>query len=110
MANRAYFSMINLLKSRTIHKNIYICILFIYTTTVPPNLCYGCETWTMLSRAEEMLHTFDRKILRWIYNPIKDDMGWRVRYNTGIYDVCIDTKVTFVKFRTMQRARHAISM
>jgi len=63
----------------------------------------------MLSRAEEMLHKFDSKILRWIYSPIKDDKGWRIRYNTGIYIVCIDKEVTgFIKFRTMQRARHAI--
>jgi hypothetical protein len=65
----------------------------------------------MLSKAEEMLYAFKRKILRWIYSPIKNDKGWRIRYNTGIYDVCIDMKVTpFVKFRTMQRARHVISM
>jgi len=106
MANRAYFSMINLLKSRTIHKKKRI-----YTTTVHPNLCYGCETWTMSSEAEEMLHAFKRKILRWIYSPIKDDTDWRIRYNTGIYDVCIDVKVTvFMNFRTMQRARHVIRM
>ena len=56
-------------------------------------------------------YTFERKILRWTYSPIKDDMGWRIRYNIGIYDVHIDMKVTaFMKLRTMQRARHVIRM
>jgi len=65
----------------------------------------------MSSKGEEMLHKFDWKILRWIYSPIKDDMGWRIRYNTGIYDVHIDMKVTaFIIFRTIQRARHVIRM
>lgn len=48
----------------------------------------------MPSKAEEMLHAFDRVILRWIYSPIKDNMGWWIRYNTGVYDVCIARKVT----------------
>jgi len=65
----------------------------------------------MSSKAEEMPQAFKRKILRWIYSPIKDDTGWRISYNTGIYDVCIDVKVTaFIKFRTMQSLRHIIKM
>jgi hypothetical protein len=78
---------------------------------VRPNVCNERETWTMMSKAEEMLHAFERQILRWIYSLIRNDKGWRIRYNTGIYDVCIDMKVIqFIKFRTMQRARHVISM
>jgi sorting nexin-29 len=40
MANRAYFSIIHLVKSRTIHLNnkIRIC-----KTIIRPILCYGCE-------------------------------------------------------------------
>jgi hypothetical protein len=58
-----------------------------------------------------MLHKFNWKITRMIYSPIKDDMRWRIRYNAGIYDVHIEMKVTaFIKFRTMQRARHVIRL
>jgi hypothetical protein len=52
----------------------------------------------MSSTAEKMLHAFNRTILRCIYSPIKDNMGWTIRYNTGIYDVPIARKVTaFIK-------------
>ena len=65
----------------------------------------------MSSKAEEMLNAFKRKILRWIYSPIKDDTGWRISYNTGIYDVCIDVKVTaFIKFRTLWGERYIIRL
>jgi hypothetical protein len=45
-----------------------------------------------------MLHAFNRMILRCIYRPIKDNMGWTIRYNTGTYYLCIARKVTaFIK-------------
>jgi hypothetical protein len=70
MANTDYFSMINLFKSRTIHKKIRI-----YKTIVHPLLCYRCETWTMFSKVQEMLDAFDRTRFRCIYGPIKNDKG-----------------------------------
>jgi hypothetical protein len=41
----------------------------------------------MSRKAEKMLDAFKREILRWIYCPIEGDKGWRIRYNTEIYDL-----------------------
>jgi hypothetical protein len=41
----------------------------------------------MTNKAEEMLDTFDRKILRRIFGPTEDEKGWRIRYNAEIYDL-----------------------
>ena len=44
------------------------------------------------------------------YGCIKDDKGWRIRYNTYIYDLYKGTKVALIKFRRMQWAGHVIRM
>jgi hypothetical protein len=65
----------------------------------------------MTNKAEEMLDTFERKILRQIFSPTQDDKGWRIRYNAKMYDLYKDMKVTeFIKFRRLQWAGHVIRM
>ena len=45
--------------------------------------------------------------MRWTYSPIKDDKGWRIRYNNENYDFYKEIKVaTFIKFRRLQWAGH----
>jgi hypothetical protein len=49
--------------------------------------------------------------LRQIYIPIEDEKGWRMRYNTEVYDLYEDRKVTaFIKFRQLQWAGHIMRM
>jgi hypothetical protein len=67
-AIRAYFLVLHLIKSRTIHGKNKIRV---YKTIIRPILCYGCEAWTMTSKYEEMPDAFKRKILRQIYGPKK---------------------------------------
>jgi hypothetical protein len=44
-------------------------------------------------------------------SPIKDDKGWRIRYNTENYDLYKDIKVAaFIKFGRWQWAGHVIRM
>jgi hypothetical protein len=49
--------------------------------------------------------------LRWAYSPIKDDKGWRIRYNNENYDLYKEIKfATFIKFRRLQWVGHVITM
>jgi hypothetical protein len=44
--------------------------------------------WTLTQVAEQMLNTFERKILRRIYGPIQERGCWRPRWNNelcGLY-------------------------
>lgn len=108
LANRAYYSMLNLFKSRTLHRESK---LRIYKTIVRPILCYGSETWKLTRREEDMLDKFERKILRRIYGPKLDGDRWRIRYNEEIYDMYKDIKVTtFIKIQRLQWAGHLIRM
>jgi hypothetical protein len=55
--------------------------LKIHTTMINPILLYGCETWEMTEQMESYLKTCERRILRNVCGPIKDQNGWRIRIN-----------------------------
>jgi hypothetical protein len=42
---------------------------------------YGAEGWTVTDRNEEMLMTWERKILRKMYGPTKENGQWRIKTN-----------------------------
>jgi hypothetical protein len=45
---------------------------------------YGAETWTLTSKIEKMLMTWERKILRRIYGPTKENGHWRIKTNAKL--------------------------
>jgi hypothetical protein len=78
---------------------------------IKPALMYGYETWSLLQNAEIKLVTFERKILRRIYGPIKENGQWRCRYNTELCELYKDIDiVNDVKLRRLQWAGHVITM
>jgi len=42
---------------------------------------YGAETWTLTSNFEKMLMIWERKILRKMYEPTKENGRWRIKTN-----------------------------
>jgi hypothetical protein len=43
---------------------------------------YGCETWVLKESITQRLSVFERKILRKIFGPNKEDNGnWRIKTN-----------------------------
>jgi hypothetical protein len=55
--------------------------LRLYLTLIRPILTYGAETWAATESELQKLVTFERKILRKIYGPVKDRDNWRIRTN-----------------------------
>jgi len=45
---------------------------------------YGAETWTVTSKMEKMLMTWERKTLRKIYEPTKENGQWRIKMNAEL--------------------------
>jgi hypothetical protein len=45
---------------------------------------YGVEIWTVTSKPEGMLMTWERKILRKICGPTKENGQWRIKTNTEL--------------------------
>jgi hypothetical protein len=48
---------------------------------VRPIFTHGSESWPLTGKDENMLQIFERRILRRVYGPIKENSIWRSRYN-----------------------------
>jgi ribosomal protein S28E/S33 len=65
MGNKAYYA-----NSSLISRNSK---LQIYRTLVGPVVTYGSKSWTLNMEEERTLEEFERKILRKIYGPVKEN-------------------------------------
>jgi hypothetical protein len=84
LANNAYFSLLSVFRSKDIHRANKIKI---YKTMTRPVLYYGCEDRTLNKKEELAINFFERKILRQIYEPMKENEIWRIRYNKELYEL-----------------------
>jgi hypothetical protein len=56
--------------------------LKLYWSVIRPFVIYGCETWVLKESIIQTLSVFERKILRKIFGPTKEDNGnWRIKTN-----------------------------
>ena len=68
-----------------IKKKVYIPVKTrLYKTIIRPAVRYGAETWTVTSRIEKMLMTWERKILRKIHGPTRENGQWRIKSNAEL--------------------------
>ena len=81
-ANKAYSSLQTIFWSKQIHRNNKIRL---YKTL---SQYYAMEVWPGHTQtAEQMLNTFERKILQRIYGPTKEGGCWRPRWNSELYSL-----------------------
>jgi hypothetical protein len=108
LANRNYFALVNILKTKNINRKYKVII---YKTSIKPVLMYGAETW-VLSKADELrLGVFEIKILRRIYGLICEGAAWRSRYNEELYRLYDETDlVTIVRITRLKWAGHIVRM
>jgi len=66
--NACYHSVLNLLSSRFLSKNLKIKI---YRTIILPFVLYGCETWSLTLWEKRKLRVFENMVLR-IFGPRRD--------------------------------------
>jgi hypothetical protein len=80
--NACYHLVENLLSSRLLSKNVYIVI---YKTIIFPVVLYGCETWSLILREKRRLRVFQKRVLRRICGPKRDEVtgGWRTASQEG---------------------------
>jgi hypothetical protein len=53
-----------------------------YWSVIRPIVVYGCETWVLKESIVQRLSVFERKILRKIFGPTKEDNSiWRIKTN-----------------------------
>ena len=55
--------------------------LKLYRTVIRPIVTYASETWVLKKTIIQKLLVFERKILRRIFGPTKENQMWRVKTN-----------------------------
>ena len=63
--------MLNLLSSSLLSKNTKIKI---YRNIILPVVVCGCETWSLTLREERRLRVFEKRVLRRIFGPKRDEV------------------------------------
>jgi hypothetical protein len=53
---------------------VYLKTLKIYTRLILPEVLYGCETWSLTLREEHRLRVFEKRVLRRIFGPRRDEV------------------------------------
>ncbi|KAI5733048.1 hypothetical protein M8J76_007037 [Diaphorina citri] len=109
-ANRAYFSIQNILKKRSLSTNFKIRL---YQCYIVPVLLYGSEALTFRKADEEKLLIFERKILRRIFGPVLDPQyhEWRILKNRELEEKYPHADIIEVmKRRRLNWAGHVVRM
>jgi hypothetical protein len=75
--NACYHSVQKRFSSRLLSKIIKIRV---YKTIVLPVVLHGCETWFLTLREKHRLRVFEKKVLRRIFVPKRDEC-WRKLHN-----------------------------
>jgi len=103
--NACHHSVQNLLSSSLLFKNLKIKIY----RTIILSAVYGCETWSLTLREERRLRVFEKRVLRRIFGPKRDEVtgDWRKLHNDELNDLYSSPSIVrMIKWRIMIWAGH----
>jgi len=100
MGNKAYYANRQPVNSSLISRNSK---LQIYRTLVRPVVTCGSESRTLTMEEKRTLAVFERKILRKIYGPVKENELWKIRRNDELEAIIKGENI--VRFIKCQRIR-----
>jgi hypothetical protein len=110
LGNAYYHSVQCLLSSCLLSRNIKVKV---YKTIILPVVLYGCETWSPTLRDEHRLRVFDKRLLRTVFEPKRDEVReeWRKLYNEVLHNLYSSPNITWqIKSRRVRRAGHVAHM
>jgi hypothetical protein len=73
-----------------------------YVTYWYNSVLYGCETWSLTLREEHRLRVFEKRVLRRIFGPKRDEVtgGWRNSHNVELHSLYFSPSIiTMIKPR-----------
>jgi hypothetical protein len=105
--NACYPSAHSLLSSRLLSKSLKIRI---YKMIILPVVLYECETRSLRVREEHRLRVFEKRVLRRIFGPKRDEVTgeWRKLHNKEFHDLYSSPSI--IRIIKSQRMRWAGSV
>jgi hypothetical protein len=95
-------------KERYISETIKVRL---YKTVIRPNVAYGAETWTLTEKMVKLLMTWERKVLRKIYGPTKENGCWRIKMYHEIREKFKSPDIiSVIKLRRLEWLGHVMRM
>jgi hypothetical protein len=85
----------------------------INNTIILPVVLYGCETWSLTLREEHRLRVFEKRVLRRIFEPKRDEVTgeWRKLHNEELNILYLSPDIIRqMKARRMRWAVHVARM
>jgi hypothetical protein len=93
------------IKNKHTHAVLYILLHDITLDLI----LYGSETWSLILREENTLRVFEKRVLRRIFGPKRDEVtgGWRKLHNEELHNLYSSPSIIrMVKSRRMRWAGH----
>jgi len=85
----------------------------IYRTIILPVVLYGCETWSLTLREKRGLRAFEKRVLRRIFGPKRDEVTgeWRKLHNEELNNLYSSPNIVrVINSRRMRWAGHVARM
>jgi hypothetical protein len=86
LRNACYHSVQSLLSSHLLSRKLKVKM---YKTIILPVVLYGCETWSLTLREEHTLRVFEKRVLRRIFGPTRNEVigEWRKFHNGELHNL-----------------------
>jgi hypothetical protein len=99
----------SLLSSHVLSRNLKVKI---FKTIILSVILYWCETWSVILREEHRLRVFEKRVLRRIFGPKRDEvMGeWRKLHSGELHNLYLSPGIRQIKSRRMRWAGHGACM
>ena len=93
---KVFYTHMMLFKSRLLSRSNKVRL---YKSLIRPVATFGCESWSLKESDIRLLSTFERKILRAVFGPIRNaDGSYRIRMNHEIRNLLGDADIIgFIK-------------
>jgi hypothetical protein len=65
----------------------------VYQTIIRPVVMQGLEVWTLSKSDENSSEMWERKILRRIFGPVKENGVWMIRTNQDLMNLCREPNI-----------------
>jgi hypothetical protein len=74
---------------------------------------YGCENWSLILRKEHSRRVFEKRMLRRIFEPKRDEVigGWRKLHTEELHNLFSSPSIIrMIKYRRVRLAGHVACM